>query len=580
MGAEPGTLSAIWALEILEVHAGPGAERAGEGGRPRGAGGELERVEVEVELRPELRAETLPGDLRARLLGEPGRHARVVGGLQRVEHDAGAQVPGDLRVLGGALQDELDLVHRAEPQEPQPPVAELPLGDGLVVVVARRGVEGEVRVLRDEEREERVDVGAVEREGAGPAAAERALERDARVVERDLRLPAEQVLGRVAQLHLDDAADPAAVVGGEVARDELDRLEEAGRERAAQAAEVVEDRHLLPAHVDARVLRGRAAQHELTAAERGARDAGQVEHRLQRVALRAGDLLDLVGRDDLPGDLPAHRRGADDRLEAGADRLQVEGLVPLLAGLRLDLRVEPLVRGGERHDRERGRGHLEREPPGRVGGGPGEGLLAGARGDRDVREGPPRPALEQAAAEADRLRGRRGRGSGARGGRRGGDAELEGDGDRDGLAGGEPAGLEGEPPGGRDGGRVERLPGALLDAHVLHAAVGADVDAERDGDLGGRERGAGRDLGGDERLQRRGRREDGLGGRGGGLRRGLCYRLRRGLAGDDREREEDGQEGHERGSSCRGGTSWSRGSRPRRPSRRARPAGSGCRAPR
>ena len=111
-----------------------------------------------------------------------------------------------------------------------------------------------------------------------------ALHLHAHVVEVHVGLAVEAVLAGVADPHVDDAALGAPVVDREVARHELDRLEEGRGEGAADPAEVVELGNLLRLEEDLAVAGGRAAQHEEPGAEGRARRAGQVEDRLQRVA--------------------------------------------------------------------------------------------------------------------------------------------------------------------------------------------------------------------------------------------------------------------------------------------------------
>src|SRR5204863_5971705 len=128
-------------------------------------------------------------------------------------------------------------------------------------------------------------------------------------------------------------------------------------DRRAQAAEVEEQRDRHPVDVAARVAGRAAPDRDLPATEGRARDAGQVLHGLQRVALRAGDAADLVPTEHVLDGLLHHALAADRRGVALLAR-GVPRDLGALAGLELELDVGrvDLARAqleGVRADRER-----------------------------------------------------------------------------------------------------------------------------------------------------------------------------------------------------------------------------------
>ena len=102
------------------------------------------------------------------------------------------------------------------------------------------------------------------------------------------------VLLRLAQADVDDAAHRAAVLRAEVAGIEVDLLEHLGGDDRGEAAEVVDERDRRAVDEDCVSCGRRAAHDEEPGERRRARDAGQVLERAQRVAVGAGDAIDLA----------------------------------------------------------------------------------------------------------------------------------------------------------------------------------------------------------------------------------------------------------------------------------------------
>src|SRR5262249_27346140 len=133
------------------------------------------------------------------------------------------------------------------------------------------------------------------------------------VDEVELHEPVIAVGARLARLDLDDAAEAAAVLDAVAAGHELQRLHHLAVHRRAQAAEVIQRRNVDTVYIGARVLRLRAPDDDLAAAEGRARHAGQVLHRLERVALGAGDAAQLLARERLLDSLDDRALGAHRR---------------------------------------------------------------------------------------------------------------------------------------------------------------------------------------------------------------------------------------------------------------------------
>jgi hypothetical protein len=128
------------------------------------------------------------------------------------------------------------------------------------------------------------------------------------------------VVLRAADADVDDAALHAAVLGAEIARVEVDLREQLGGDDAREPTEVVDERHR--GAVDEGLRLGWAgATHEQDARDRGRpRHAGQVRERAERVAVGAGDAIDLALRECAFDDLARWALAAHgDRKAVGGD---------------------------------------------------------------------------------------------------------------------------------------------------------------------------------------------------------------------------------------------------------------------
>src|SRR5690606_9022826 len=168
--------------------------------------GEAERgIEIEVKLRSRVElgpAQLLPELADALLEADPperGPEAERVPGLSRLELDARAVVldeaadaPGEIGIVEGLVQEQLDGVAAAVSEHPQRDVlAELDLGDGLIVEVHGRG-EHRVGVFGHEVLEKEVDVAAPNGRGEPGVLTDRGL----------------HVRGAVDEIQIDDGTQP------------------------------------------------------------------------------------------------------------------------------------------------------------------------------------------------------------------------------------------------------------------------------------------------------------------------------------------------------------------------------------
>ena len=141
----------------------------------------------------------------------------------------------------------------------------------------------------------------------------RPLQHERAVEQVHLRVAVQPVGARPARVDVDDPAQAEPMVGLISAGDEREPVDHLAVHGRAEAAEVVEHRHVHAVDVDAGVGGRRAPDRQETDPERRARDAWEVLDGLQRVALGAGDALDLRGGERLldrldDGALPAHGR--------------------------------------------------------------------------------------------------------------------------------------------------------------------------------------------------------------------------------------------------------------------------------
>ena len=218
---------------------------------------------------------------------------------------------------------------------------------------------------------------------------------------------------QLLQVHVDDAGVGAPVLGREVARHELDVVDDPLGQHAAQTAEVIDQRHVDPVDEDLRVLGRRAAHDEQAAAGGRARHARQVLDHRQRIARGAGDPVDDVGAQHHVRHVLLGARGRHRLVErVGLPAFDVVGDDRLLAGADLFVRAERQVRG--RFDVQvpgAGGEFEEGEPAVAVGGrlvglGRRRALFAGGHDEADERRAG--AALAQHARQALARRRRRG----------------------------------------------------------------------------------------------------------------------------------------------------------------------------
>jgi hypothetical protein len=370
------------------------------------------------------------------------------------------------------------------------------VSEELIVVVdggrhqVHRGVVGHHGV------EDEVDVAAPAPEGEPALLAEGHLQEDAGVEQADVGVAAHLLRLQLLDLHVDDAARGPAVHRREVARIELDGVEEADGDHAAQAAEVVDEGDLGAVDEDAGVL-GRRAAHDEQAVHRRARHAGEVLDHRQRIAAGARHLVDLLGGEHGAAHLLAGALGGDGDVEGivGAAFDEVGHLHRLARCHRLG-GAEGVVAGRlDEHLPLPGRQVEEAEVAGGVGGGLVAERLAALVAEhrhQHARHGQPRAALAQHAEEVGH------RGLGWRGRRcrlrfrpwrwrwrwrcLGGELELVPIGELDGdLLSVHLRGLELELLGGGHGGLVEPHPRRICrlgDAHLIHLPLGVDVEQQ------------------------------------------------------------------------------------------------------
>ena len=201
----------------------------------------------------------------------------------------------------------------------------LPVQLGLIVVVDGR----ELELVGREDGQERVDPRAARADLEREVLGDRPLDHERAVDEIELHEAVVPVAARVARLDLDDAAETAAMIDAVAAGKELQPRDDLAVHGRAQPTEVKQRWNEDAVDVGARVLRRRAPHDEQAAAEGRARDAGEVLHRLERVALGAGDVAQLVAGERLlhgfdDGALRAHRRGvalAAEHIPGGRERL-------------------------------------------------------------------------------------------------------------------------------------------------------------------------------------------------------------------------------------------------------------------
>ena len=176
-------------------------------------------------------------------------------------------------------------------------LAEILLEHGLPVVIDGRA--RHARASRLENRAQpRVDPRAAPSNGEAHAPGERTFGKKSHVDQVDLREAVELVLLGIAHANVDDAAHGAAVLRAEVARVEIDLLEQLGGHHRRQPAKVIDERDVRAVDEDLGVL-GRGPAHDEQAREaRRARDARKVLQRAQRItvgAWRAKELALLHG---------------------------------------------------------------------------------------------------------------------------------------------------------------------------------------------------------------------------------------------------------------------------------------------
>ena len=106
-------------------------------------------------------------------------------------------------------------------------------------------------------------------------------------------MPCRRGAGAVLDADVDDAGGDAAVGDAEVAGEKVDAIDQLGRQHAGPDQEVIQQRDLVALDVDARIVGRGAADDQRAQAERRARHARQVLHDAQRIAERAGDVLQL-----------------------------------------------------------------------------------------------------------------------------------------------------------------------------------------------------------------------------------------------------------------------------------------------
>jgi hypothetical protein len=124
-------------------------------------------------------------------------------------------------------EEQLDRVAAAVAHDQQAPApAEAMRGDGLVVVVQRRG-DDRVRVLGHEVLEEEIDVAAPRCEGDRPLFTDRRFDQRGTVDQAEVDQGREAIRARVAHADVDDAAGEPPVARREVARVQVDPLKQA-----------------------------------------------------------------------------------------------------------------------------------------------------------------------------------------------------------------------------------------------------------------------------------------------------------------------------------------------------------------
>ena len=174
-------------------------------------------------------------------------------------------------------------------------LAEIERGLDLTVAIARDGEEV-ADVARARRGEDAIEPALARGDGDARAVSE--LRRDERgAVERVGADVAVRALRERARLDADETAEAASVLGAERAGDEVDARDEIGVDDGAKTAAVIERGDVDAVDVDARVARRRAPHDDLTGRDGRARNAGEVLDHLEDVALRAGDLLGLLGAD-------------------------------------------------------------------------------------------------------------------------------------------------------------------------------------------------------------------------------------------------------------------------------------------
>ena len=214
-------------------------------------------------------------------------------------------------------------------------------GQQLVVVVARQLEPGDGSVAGNGSLDQVVDVAPPGRDRDGGLVAQGRFEVHARVEEIHVDVAARLLGLELLHAHVHDAARGVAVVGREVAWVELQVVDHADRQHAAQAAEVVHQRHLRAVEEELGVRRRGAAHDDLAREGLGSRHAGEVLEHSQGIAGGAWHLLDDGAFDDHAADFLALPLGLDDDIEG-----IVRALFDVVLGLGA-LAGEDLLGGAE-----------------------------------------------------------------------------------------------------------------------------------------------------------------------------------------------------------------------------------------
>ena len=194
-----------------------------------------------------------------------------------------------------------------------------PVDDELVVVIDGRTLDLRVLAAFDQGNEPGVNVAAPDAADEVPTFEERhrAFEHRARVDEIELGEPVvAAVVARLAKVRLDDASERAAVLHAEVARIEIDLVEELGRNHARQTPKMIDvrDPHAVDEH--RRRLIAVTAHDELPRERRRARDTRQVLNGPQGVAGGARNARELAAGQRVARHLAARSLAAHDHLVA------------------------------------------------------------------------------------------------------------------------------------------------------------------------------------------------------------------------------------------------------------------------